>query len=184
MRVTLHLDDDDLLRFREALARAEERAACADPGDIIDGARYALDHLDIASAPGYVRSRILEVGRLIRMLEDEEWRMPDPFQRAVLRALAYFADPDDLVPDEIGVIGLLDDAILLDILLRELRAMLRAFDEFERWRGARETGADNTDASSRIEQARETANQRKRLQARLRPPKSPVAAPGTKSSAR
>lgn len=182
MRVTLHLDDDDLLRFREALARAGERAACADPGDIIDGARYALDHLEIASAPGYVRSRILEVGRLIRMLEDEDWQMSSPFQTAVLRALAYFADPDDLVPDDIGVIGLLDDAILLDILLRELRGMLRAYDEFATWRELRETGAGDADSSSRIEQARETAKQRKRLQARLRPPRNPVAA-APKSSA-
>lgn len=170
MRVTLHLDEDDLLRFRGALARAEARAACADACDIIDGAKYALDHLPIASAPGYVRARIGDVQRLIVMLEDEDWLLPPAFQLEVLRALAYFGDPEDLVPDEIGVIGLLDDAIVLDLLIRDLRGMLRAYAAFVEFRAAWSASANITAGDQRIVRLQDLAACRKRLQTRLRLP--------------
>ena len=176
MRVTLHLDEEDLARFRGALARAEERAACADACDIIDGAKYALDHLPIASAPGYVRARIADVQRLIIMLEDEEWLLPPAFQAAVLRALAYFGDPEDLVPDEIGVIGLLDDAIVLDLLIRDLRGMLRAYAAFTAYRSGRETDREASGTDARLRGSEDLAACRKRLQARLRPPSRPAIA--------
>ncbi|MEO6064506.1 MAG: YkvA family protein [Lysobacterales bacterium] len=170
MRITLHLDEEDLLRFRGALARAEALAASADPCDIIEGAKYALDHLPIASAPGYVRARIADVQRLIVMLEDEDWLLPPGFQLEVLRALAYFADPEDLVPDEIGVIGLLDDAIVLDILIRDLRGMLRAYASFVAFRAAWSTSENATATDERLARTQDLALCRKRLQTRLRPP--------------
>ncbi len=170
MRITLHLDEEDLARFRGALARAEARAATADACDIVDGARYALDHLPIASAPGYVRARIADVQRLIVMIEDEDWLLPPAFRTEVLRALAYFGDPEDLIPDEVGVIGLLDDAILLDILIRDLRAMLRAYASFDAFRTAWSASGGATAAEQRHARAEELAICRKRLQTRLRPP--------------
>lgn len=170
LRVTLHLDDGDLLRFRGALARAEVRAAGADACDIIDGAKYALDHLPIASAPGYVRARIADVQRLIVMLEDEDWLLPPAFQTEVLRALAYFGDPEDLVPDEISVIGLLDDAIVLDLLIRDLRGMLRAYSTFVEFRAAWSASANVNAADERLARIQELSAFRKRLQTRLRPP--------------
>ncbi len=176
MRITLQLDEDDLLRFRGALMRAEARAACADACDIIDGARYALDHLPIASAPGYVRARIADVQRLILMMEDEDWLLPPAFQTAVLRALAYFGDPEDLVPDEISVIGLLDDAIMLDILIRDLRGMLRAYAAFVEFRASWSQPGQASAADARVARSQDLATCRKRLQTRLKLPARRVAA--------
>lgn len=170
MRITLHLDEDDLSRFRGALARAEARAASADPCDILEGAKYALDHLPIASAPGYVRARLADVQRLIVMMEDEDWLLPPAFQTEVLRALAYFGDPEDLVPDEIGVIGLLDDAILLDILIRDLRGMLRAYSAFAEYRASWSHPGPSSAAEARLARSQDLATCRKRLQTRLKPP--------------
>ncbi len=170
MRVTLQLEEDDLLRFRDALARAEALAASADPCHILEGAKYALDHLPIACTPGYVRARIADVQRLIVMLEDEDWLLPPRFQVEVLRVLAYFADPEDLVPDEIGVIGLLDDAILLDILIRDLRGMLRAYAAFVEFRAAWSSSESATATDQRLARTQDLALCRKRLQTRLRPP--------------
>ena len=42
----------------------------------------------------------------------------------------YFSDPEDLIPDDIEVIGLLDDAIVLEILVRRLRHVLQAYADF------------------------------------------------------
>jgi uncharacterized membrane protein YkvA (DUF1232 family) len=52
----------------------------------------------------------------------------------VLETLVYFSDPDDLIPDDIEVIGLLDDAIVLELLLRGQRHVLQAYTAFCEYR--------------------------------------------------
>jgi uncharacterized membrane protein YkvA (DUF1232 family) len=48
--------------------------------------------------------------------------------------LAYVADADDLVPDNVPVLGLLDDAIMLELVLRELQHELDGYEEFDAYR--------------------------------------------------
>src|SRR5690606_41997480 len=111
MRFTFELEPSDIERFHEALARAEQRVACADECDIVDAARHALATLPIASAPGYIRPRLREEESLLVMLEDEAWALPAMERGAVLRLLAYFSDPEDLTPDHVAVISLRAHAI-------------------------------------------------------------------------
>lgn len=165
MRITFELEPSDIERFHEALARAEQRVACADECDIVDAARHALQTLPIASAPGYVRRRLREVESLLDMLEDEDWALPAMERGEVLRLLAYFSDPEDLIPDHVAVIGLLDDAIMLELLLRRIRHVVQAWDEFCY---ARERLPPAADADQRIAQARELAQLRERLHERMR----------------
>jgi len=119
MKITFELEPGDIDRFHEALARAERRVACADECDIVAAARHALETLPIACAPGYIRRTLLEVVRLIEMLEDEAWALPQVERGEMLRLLAYFSDPEDMIPDDVAVIGLLDDAIMLELLMRQ-----------------------------------------------------------------
>lgn len=165
MKITFELEPGDIDRFHEALARAERRVACADDCDIVAAARHGLDTLPIASAPGYIRRRILEVQRLIDMLEDEAWALPQVERAEVLRLLAYFSDPEDLIPDDVAVIGLLDDAIMLELLLRRIRHVVGAYSEFCALRTALPEAAD---VAARIAQARDLARRRERLHARMR----------------
>ncbi|MEO8671592.1 MAG: YkvA family protein [Tahibacter sp.] len=130
MRISFELEANDIARFHAALERAEHLAACMDECDIVETAKEALDRLPIGSAPGYVRQRLVSVQRMILMLEDEAWALPALERTEVLRTLVYFADPDDLIPDDVAVIGLLDDAIMLELLLRRLRHVLDAYDDF------------------------------------------------------
>jgi uncharacterized membrane protein YkvA (DUF1232 family) len=161
MRVTLQLEPSDIARFHEALARADRLIeSCGEP-DIVHAAKYALDHLPIASAPGYVRTRIQEVQRLITMLEDEAWALPRPQRIEVSRVLAYFSDPEDMIPDNLGVIGLLDDAIMLEILLRSLRRVINAYTAFCDLR--RDLGPVPGESTARIAYAGELARYREQL---------------------
>lgn len=136
MRITIELDPRDIERFTQALVRSRRVAQEADETDVLDAAKQALDSLPIATAPSYVRKRIAGVQRLITMLEDEAWALPAPARVDVLEALVYFSDPEDLIPDDIEVIGLLDDAIMLELLLRKLAPVLRAYADFCRFRDA------------------------------------------------
>lgn len=165
MKITFELEPGDIDRFHEALARAERRVACAEECDIVAAARHGLETLPIATAPGYIRRRILEVERLIDMLEDEAWALPQVERAEVLRLLAYFSDPEDLIPDDVAVIGLLDDAIMLELLLRRIRHVVSAYTEFCAVRAAQPEAAD---MEARITQARDLARRRERLHARMR----------------
>ena len=68
MRITFELEPADIERFHEALARARRSAGCADEFEVIEAAKYALDHLCAGNAPAYVRKRVIEVQHLILML--------------------------------------------------------------------------------------------------------------------
>lgn len=166
MRITLELDPADIARFEVALARACAASRCADEAEVLDAAKYALDHLCTGSVPIYVRRRLVEVQRLILMLEDEAWALTGPERLDVVGTLVYFSDPDDLIPDEVEVIGLLDDAIMLELLLRRLRRVRKAYAEFCAFRTALDSGTD--DPAARRVQARDLAVLRGELQQRMR----------------
>ena len=166
MKITFELEPGDIERFHEALARAERRVACAEECDIVDAARHALDTLPIACAPGYIRRQIQEVAGLLDMLEDEAWALPQVERAELLQLLAYFSDPEDMIPDDVAVIGLLDDAIMLELLLRRLRAVRKAYADFCAFRAALDPGA--RDADARRAHARDLAQLRAELHQRMR----------------
>jgi uncharacterized membrane protein YkvA (DUF1232 family) len=64
------------------------------------------------------------------MIEDSEWKIPEEERADVLSALAYFSDPEDLVPDHITVLVFLDDAIMIELVAEELKDDIDAFLEF------------------------------------------------------
>lgn len=165
MRIVFELEPADLARFQEATARAVQRVAHADECDIVEGAKHALDKLPIAEAPGYVRRQLTEVQRMILMLEDDAWALPHGDREQVLQALAYFCDPDDMIPDHIEVIGLLDDAIMLALMLRRLRHTLEAYADFCVFRA--ELGGVPADREGRMAHARALARRREALHARI-----------------
>lgn len=130
MRITIELEPEDIDSFRKTLARSRKIARSADETDILDAAKHSLNTLLIGNAPEYVRKRMTGVQRLILMLEDQAWKLPNPEREAVLETLVYFSDPEDIIPDHLEVIGLLDDAVIIELLLRRQRHVLQAYGDF------------------------------------------------------
>lgn len=132
--VTLEISDTELDHFRTMMRRARERAARREPREIATAARTAVDRLRSGAHSPFVAKRLHKVNVLIAMLEDPEWRLPDPERRRVLDGLAYVAESHDLVPDSVPVLGLLDDAIMLELVLQELKHELEGYEEFDEYR--------------------------------------------------
>ncbi len=130
MKIVFDLAPDDIANLKRALARARDAVRSADEEDLIEAARQALDQMHLGNAPSYIRDRIKQVQRLVTMLEDEAWALPSRYRVEVLKALVYFSDPEDLIPDHVPVIGYLDDAIMMEMLLRQERDLLKAYDRF------------------------------------------------------
>jgi hypothetical protein len=67
---------------------------------------------------------------MIAMVRDEAWALSGEDRDRVLSALTYFCDPDDVIPDNVAVLGYLDDAIMIELSVRELKHELDAYDDF------------------------------------------------------
>lgn len=137
LRITLDFSEKDLERFRDMARKAMDNTREQKPEQIIAGARKLIEE---ASGRGksseFVRGRLDMLRMLIDMLEDEGWGMQEVGRQRVLAALAYFNDPHDLIPDNIPGLGFLDDAIMIELMTRELKPEIEAYQDFVKYRDA------------------------------------------------
>ena len=137
MQIALELADEDLKHFELIMRESRKSAAHAPPEAIVAGARQLLTQIRESRVPEYVRQRLEKLELMIAMLADHEWRLPEQDALQVLNALAYFCEPQDLIPDHIPGIGFLDDAIMIDLVEQELRHELEAYQDFCAFRNQR-----------------------------------------------
>lgn len=136
MRIVLELSEDDVEHFRQLAHRAMEASKEASPGEIIASARRLLEDVRDDKVSDFIRERIEQIQVLLEMLEDEGWGMQEVGRKRVLTALAYFKQPEDLIPDHIPGVGFLDDAIMVELLTRELAPEIEAYSDFVQYRKA------------------------------------------------
>lgn len=134
VKVTFELSDPDLEHFREVMLVAREKARGTSEEVVLASARRLAAETRKRRLPGFVASRLASLETLVQMLEDVDWSLAGAHRDRVLGALAYFAEPDDMIPDNVPGIGYLDDAILVELVVQELRPELDAYDEFRRLR--------------------------------------------------
>jgi len=135
LRVSFELDDNDLTHFRLIMREARKAAARMAPEDIVAAAEALLQDIGTAGTPGFIQERIDKLRLLLRMMSDLDWRLPHQEATRVLNALAYFTEPDDLIPDHIPGLGFLDDAIMVELVVRELEHEIEAYRDFCEFRG-------------------------------------------------
>ena len=165
LRVSFEIDDDDLKHFRLVMREARKAAARMAPEDIVANAEELLQVVAATSMPGFIQERIQKLRLMIRMLSDMEWRLPHQEATRVLNALAYFTEPEDLIPDHIPGLGFLDDAIMVELVVRELKHEIEAYQDFCDFRSQARTDRHRNAAFSREEWL---SGRREKLQSRMR----------------
>jgi uncharacterized membrane protein YkvA (DUF1232 family) len=142
--VTFELTESDLEHFRDVMRQAQSGAKNLSEKDILTNAKNLSAEVQ-GNVPEFVKLRLTKLEKLVAMIEDDEWKIPEQERSDVISALAYFSDPEDLVPDHIPVLGFLDDAIMIELVAEELQPDIEAFSEFCAYR-EREEGrsGDNT----------------------------------------
>ena len=147
MRVTFDLDSKDLDYFRAVFRRARASAEKADEAEIISKARAVIDQVSSTDVPAFVQHRVGKLESLIGMVEDAEWALAGPERSNVLSALSYFAEPQDIIPDSVPVLGYLDDAIMIELVVKELQHEIEAFADFCRYREEEKARSRNPNLS-------------------------------------
>lgn len=131
LTISFELTDRDLRFFRKALRQSRNAVKDAEDSEIIEAIHAVLDEIRGSEPlPDFVGKRIPELESLISMLNDDEWQLPDSDRERLLATFVYFADPEDILPDDIPVIGYLDDVIIIELVVRELQHVREAYDDF------------------------------------------------------
>lgn len=168
MRVTIDLDDQDLKHFRLIMKEARSNSLRLQPDDIVASARKLLSALDAGKTPRFVQLRLAKLDLMIAMLTDHEWRLPQKDTTRVLNALAYFTDPEDLIPDHVPGIGYLDDAIMIELVVRDLKHEIEAYEDFCEFRESGPPARGVRNKTTDLTRERWLERRRRALQERMR----------------
>lgn len=167
IRIALHLSKRDLRYFRDAVRRARAAVRDADEEDILDAIREVIANIrGKGPMPDFITSRIPDLDGLVRMLGDDEWKLAVKEREKLLATFVYFGDPEDLIPDDIPGIGYLDDVIMIELLMRDMRHVSAAYADFCDFRRALTNGSRTAQLSA--EQKQRLQNRRRQLHERMR----------------
>lgn len=147
MRVVIDLSEEDLEYFRAAMRRAKEASAHLTAAEITNAALQLLEETKGVRVPDFVSSRMKRLNTLVNMVHDSNWGISDVERKEILSALTYFADPNDAIPDDIPVLGFLDDAIMIELVVEELKHEIDAYEDFCQFRNQAEEDIGVAEAS-------------------------------------
>jgi uncharacterized membrane protein YkvA (DUF1232 family) len=160
-KVTFTLDEADAGYFRGLYRKAKREARDLDAAVIIQDARNIVHEVRSSKkTPGFVIHAIEVLTDLVELIQDDEYAAPKRVRDEVLAGLAYFSNPEDLIPDHIPGLGFLDDAIMVKFIEDEFRNELWGYRKFRALRDSAEQRPWATPGSERLKQRLDTDRRR------------------------
>jgi hypothetical protein len=166
LQITFELSDSDLDHFRQVMISAREKTSGLDEVTIIENARELLFEVWHSETSDFIRERMNRLENMIGMAVDKGWALDEEDRLRVVQALAYFSEPEDLIPDDIPGLGFLDDAIMIEMVTADLQHEIQAYRDFCVFRAA-ETNRLGEDAKE-LERSDWLEERRKQLHSRMR----------------
>ena len=150
-KITFKLDEDDTKYFRSLFRKAKKAASDQEAEEILSSAHALVTSVRRSKkTPGFVLDAIETLQDLTEIISDKDYAAPAKVRNEVLAAIAYFAQPEDLIPDDIPVLGFLDDAIMIKCVEQQFKHELAAYRKFRKFlRGAEQRPWTNV-ASERL----------------------------------
>jgi uncharacterized membrane protein YkvA (DUF1232 family) len=165
-KVTFTLDESDANYFRTLYQKAQKGARDKSREQIIRDAREIVKGVRSApKTPAFVQDAITVLADLVDLIQDEDYAAPQKVQNEVLAALAYFSDPEDLIPDDIPGLGFLDDAIMVKFVEDEFKHELWGYRKFRKNRDTSEQRPWAISAKERL--SKRLAADRKKIRAEI-----------------
>ena len=140
-KISFSLEESDVAYSRTLFRDARKTAAAQDPSEIIAAVQALIGRVRQAKkSPKFVTETVTVLEDLVKMIEDEDYELPKAPRAEVLAALSYFANPEDLIPDQVPGLGFLDDAIMIELVVREIKHELESYEDFCSFRTGEASG--------------------------------------------
>lgn len=169
--ITFTLSEQDLDHFQKIIDKSKSALNKQSDQQIEAAARKLIADAGSGELPNYIAERLAKLDIVINMASDEEWCLNDEERQRILGALAYLCDPQDLIPDTVPALGFLDDAIYVEIILRELQAEIGYYEEFSRFRMQEELRRKKQGLDPRVDREAWLADKRAALHKKMRIPR-------------
>lgn len=166
--ITFTLSDADLEHFQEIVDRAKLAMGDGQPDQIEAAARKTLEDAKGSELPDFIARRLFKLETVINMVGDEEWKLSEEERNRIRGALIYFANPEDLIPDHIPGLGFLDDAIYVELIIRELKNEIDHYEEFCLFRASEERRRIEEGKDPHVNREAWLAEKRATLHSRMR----------------
>ncbi|HEU4662472.1 MAG TPA: YkvA family protein [Dokdonella sp.] len=160
LAITIELGDADLQHFIDAMHRSQQEAKNLSPQQIAEAASRLLVDGHSRKLPQFIAERLQKLDSMIAMVNDDGFALPEEDKQRVLACLTYFANPQDIIPDHVPVLGFLDDAIMIELCVKELQHEIDAYEDFVAYR-RQEAAAHGVDPASLKTQRVEWAEARR-----------------------
>ncbi len=134
LTVSFQLSDNDLKFFTERMSAAQKKAGREGEATVLKAANEMFAAAKGKSIPDFVKERFVQLELLTRMIADKSWNISGEDRTRIINAVAYVCDPTDLIPDNIPGIGLLDDAIMIELVCTDLQHDIDAYKDFCNYR--------------------------------------------------
>jgi uncharacterized membrane protein YkvA (DUF1232 family) len=176
--ITFTLSDQDLDHFQAIVNKAKSAMEDGTNAETIESAaRQLVEDAKSDNLPHFIADRLEKLEVIINMVSDEEWQLSDADRNRVLGALVYFCDPEDIIPDHIPGLGFLDDAIYVELIIRELKAEIDSYEEFCSFRSAEEARRKEQGLDPHVQRDEWLADKRATLHAKMRKRRSGASSP-------
>ncbi len=138
-KITFSLDEQDSKYFQDLYRAAKKNAKAEDAPRIMTEVKNLIQRVRGAKrVPNFVAEAITTLEDLMQMLEDKDYALPRAVSESAVAGLAYFANPQDAIPDHIPALGFLDDAIMISFVAEEFKHELWAYRKFRAFRSGAE----------------------------------------------
>jgi hypothetical protein len=168
---SLELNGQKLRRFNDLVRRITPGKPTYSADQIAGAARRVLRASMKGQDSAFIKVRMRRAGEIRAALEDAQWDIPAKLLGSMRDIIAYVDDDKQaLIPNSVPVVGLLDDAILVDAAMETLRGELDDYADFCRYRIGEAASLGIDPSEVRIERRRwyDDRQQELRLEQQLR----------------
>jgi uncharacterized membrane protein YkvA (DUF1232 family) len=134
----VQLDGNAIADFNALLHELHPDAPHVDAYAVSSVARWLID-LPPAHAESLLQARLGRLQELKAMAADRDWAMEPALAKRIYRLLEYVDQARDLIPDDVPLVGRLDDAMLVELAWPMVAEELEDYRDFCRFR--EESGA-------------------------------------------
>jgi len=138
LRISFDLREADLRHFEELAQQTHSFAKQRSAESIIAAAREVLENGERAHLAEFVKERFARLRAMLDMATDPDWQASGEDQQRLINALACFSAPPE-ANGQPSTVGLLDHAIMIELVGRDLEHDLAAFRDFSKFRESQRT---------------------------------------------